>query len=159
MVDLNAEQTGSSVSSVLPSVVSSSELKALLTAPKSVQQAELERINRFLAGLTAQERVLWGLAYLPGNHALSSSFGIQAAVMLHMVSQVQSDIPVILTDTGYLFPETYQFIDQLTERLSLNLKVYQAPITSAWQEARFGQLWEQGVEGLERYNRLNKVEP
>lgn len=116
MVDLNAEQTGSSVSSVLPSVVSSSELKALLTAPKSVQQAELERINRFLAGLTAQERVLWGLAYLPGNHALSSSFGIQAAVMLHMVSQVQSDIPVILTDTGYLFPETYQFIDQLDRK-------------------------------------------
>ncbi|MDH0447452.1 phosphoadenylyl-sulfate reductase [Shewanella sp. GD04112] len=159
MADLDSGVTGSGLPNALQSVVSSSELKALLTAPKDVQQAELERINRFLAGLTAQERVLWGLAYLPGNHALSSSFGIQAAVMLHMVSQVQSDIPVILTDTGYLFPETYQFIDQLTERLSLNLKVYQAPMTSAWQEARFGKLWEQGLDGLERYNRLNKVEP
>lgn len=78
--------------------------------------------------------------------------------MLHLVSQALANVPVILTDTGYLFPETYQFIDALTERLSLNLKVYQAPMTSAWQEARFGKLWEQGVDGIEQYNRLNKVE-
>ena len=32
-------------------------------------------------------------------------------------------------------------------------------MTAAWQEARFGKLWEQGLDGLEQYNRLNKVEP
>jgi phosphoadenosine phosphosulfate reductase len=79
--------------------------------------------------------------------------------MLHLVTQVRPDVPVVLTDTGYLFPETYQFIDQLTERLKLNLKVYQAPITPAWQEARYGKLWEQGVKGIEKYNQINKVEP
>ncbi len=100
-----------------------------------------------------------GLAYLPGSHALSSSFGIQAAVMLHLVNSVQQDTQVILTDTGYLFPETYRFIDQLTERLGLNLKVYRAETSTAWQEARFGKLWQQGLEGLEQYNRINKVEP
>jgi len=146
-------------SDTVPTVVSTAELTALLSAPKAEQTIELERINQFLAGLSAQERVLWGLTYLPGNHALSSSFGIQAAVMLHMVSQAQANIPVILTDTGYLFPETYQFIDELTQSLSLNVKVYQAPMTAAWQEARFGKLWEQGLDGLEQYNRLNKVEP
>ena len=141
------------------SVVSKAQLIALLSASKEVQTAELARINQYLAQLTAEQRIIWGLAYLPGTHALSSSFGIQAAVMLHMVSQAQSDIPVILTDTGYLFPETYQFIDELTERLSLNLKVYQSHLSSAWQESRFGKLWEQGLDGLEQYNRLNKVEP
>ena len=141
------------------SVVTAEELLALLSAPKVEQQAVLAHVNEFLAELTPSERVVWGLAYLPGNHALSSSFGIQAAVMLHLVSQAQSDIPVILTDTGYLFPETYQFIDQLTERLSLNLKTYRAPQSSAWQEARYGRLWEQGLDGLEQYNRINKVIP
>ncbi|MGL5392547.1 MAG: phosphoadenosine phosphosulfate reductase family protein, partial [Shewanella sp.] len=135
------------------------DLTALLRAPKADQALALESINQWLTGLSAKERLLWGLAYLPATQALSSSFGIQAAVMLHMVSQAQADTPVILTDTGYLFPETYRFIDQLVERLSLNLKVYQAPITPAWQEARFGKLWEQGLTGLEQYNRLNKVEP
>lgn len=141
------------------SVISAQALQALLSAPKAEQDAELARVNAFLAGLTPAERVIWGLAYLPGTHALSSSFGIQGAVMLHLVTQVQQDIPVILTDTGYLFPETYHFIDELTERLKLNLKVYRAPMTSAWQEARFGRLWEQGLDGLEQYNRLNKVTP
>jgi phosphoadenosine phosphosulfate reductase len=32
-------------------------------------------------------------------------------------------------------------------------------LTPAWQEARYGKLWEQGVEGLDRYNQMNKVEP
>lgn len=79
--------------------------------------------------------------------------------MLHLVSQVEADVPVVLTDTGYLFPETYQFIDTLTEKLKLNLKTFRAEHTPAWQEARYGLLWEQGVEGLEKYNRINKVEP
>ncbi|PMG76494.1 phosphoadenosine phosphosulfate reductase [Shewanella sp. 10N.286.51.B7] len=140
-------------------MISQNELLAILDAPKSEQDIVLEQVNSFLSGLTAQERVTWGLAYLPGEHALSSSFGIQAAVMLHLVSQAQADIPVVLTDTGYLFPETYQFIDQLTERLNLNLKVYKAKQSSAWQEARFGKLWEKDLEGLEQYNRINKVEP
>src|SRR5690606_23551843 len=68
-------------------------------------------------------------------------------------------IPVILIDTGYLFPETYRFIDELVERLKLNLKVYRAELSPAWQEARYGRLWEQGLEGIERYNQMNKVEP
>ncbi|THB82154.1 phosphoadenylyl-sulfate reductase, partial [Pantoea allii] len=92
-------------------------------------------------------------------YVLSSSFGIQAAVSLHLVTRQQPDIPVILTDTGYLFPETYRFIDELADQLNLNLKVFRAETSPAWQEARYGKLWEQGVEGIEKYNEINKVEP
>ncbi|WP_019934463.1 phosphoadenylyl-sulfate reductase [Oceanimonas smirnovii] len=131
-----------------------------LTGLSRQQQVEaLAPLNKELAALSASERVRWALDHLPGEPVLSSSFGIQAAVMLHLVTQVRADIPVILTDTGYLFPETYRFIDELTERLGLNLKVYRAAESAAWQEARHGKLWEQGVEGISRYNHLNKVEP
>ena len=65
---------------------------------------------------------------------------------------------MILTDTGYLFPETYRFIDELTQQLNLNLQIFRAETSPAWQ-ARYGKLWEQGVEGIEQYNQLNKVEP
>jgi phosphoadenosine phosphosulfate reductase len=65
----------------------------------------------------------------------------------------------VMVDTQYLFPETYRFADYLTERLKLNLKIYRAPVTAAWQEARHGKLWEQGVDGIEQYNTVNKVEP
>ncbi|MEI7126527.1 phosphoadenylyl-sulfate reductase [Pectobacterium versatile] len=134
-------------------------LEALNALPKAEQTAELATVNSQLESLSAQERVSWALENLPGDYVLSSSFGIQAAVSLHLVTQQRPDIPVILTDTGYLFPETYQFIDALTEQLTLNLQVYRATESPAWQEARYGKLWEQGVEGIERYNLLNKVEP
>ncbi|MCH5048920.1 phosphoadenylyl-sulfate reductase [Pectobacterium aquaticum] len=134
-------------------------LEALNALPKAEQTAELATVNSQLESLSAQERVSWALENLPGDYVLSSSFGIQAAVSLHLVTQQRPDIPVILTDTGYLFPETYQFIDALTEQLTLNLQVYRAAESPAWQEARYGKLWEQGVEGIERYNLLNKVEP
>ncbi|MDO6462369.1 phosphoadenylyl-sulfate reductase [Granulosicoccaceae sp. 1_MG-2023] len=119
----------------------------------------LDQVNAELEALTPQERVVWAMENLPGEHALSSSFGIQSAMLLHMVTQVKPDIPVILTDTGYLFEETYRFIDEMVERLNLNLKVYRAEMSPAWQEARYGKRWEQGVEGIEDYNKQNKVEP
>ena len=135
------------------------DLDALLSLGREEQSEALAPLNRELDAMSASERVRWALANLPGEHVLSSSFGIQAALMLHLVSRERADVPVVLTDTGYLFPETYHFIDQLTERLSLNLKIYRAELSPAWQEARFGLLWEQGVEGITRYNQLNKVEP
>ncbi|GAB3534263.1 phosphoadenylyl-sulfate reductase [Photobacterium alginatilyticum] len=134
-------------------------LAELLQKNKVEQILQLAEINAELEVLTAQDRVRWALENLDGEFALASSFGIQSAVMLHLVTQEKPDVPVILTDTGYLFPETYQFIDELTARLSLNLYVYKSEMSSAWQEARFGQLWEQGVEGIKQYNQLNKVEP
>ena len=132
---------------------------ALINAPEDEQQQILAGVNDYLLTLTPEQRVAWSLDNLPGTHALSSSFGIQSALMLHLLTTQQSDIPVILTDTGHLFEETYQFIDQLTQRLSLNLKVYQSTMSTAWQLARFGKEWENGVDGLESYNRRNKVEP
>ncbi|MGF1716095.1 phosphoadenylyl-sulfate reductase [Photobacterium chitinilyticum] len=134
-------------------------LAELLQKNKVEQILQLAEINAELETLTAQERVRWALENLDGEFALASSFGIQSAVMLHLVTQVKPDMSVILTDTGYLFPETYQFVDQLTELLSLNLYVYRSLMSASWQEARFGQLWEQGVDGIKQYNRLNKVEP
>jgi phosphoadenosine phosphosulfate reductase len=126
---------------------------------EATRAVALERCNSVFAALSAQDRVLWAYEHLPGQHALSSSFGAQAAVSLHLLTQVDPGIPVILVDTGYLFPETYRFIDELTERLKLNLRVYRADISAAWQEARHGQRWKQGVDGLNSYNEQNKVEP
>ncbi|KAA5928030.1 phosphoadenylyl-sulfate reductase [Pantoea sp. Bo_2] len=135
------------------------DLAALNEMSKVQRAMALAATNAQLEKASAEERVSWALENLPGAYVLSSSFGIQAAVSLHLVTRQQPDIPVILTDTGYLFPETYRFIDELADQLNLNLKVFRAETSPAWQEARYGKLWEQGVEGIEKYNEINKVEP
>jgi phosphoadenosine phosphosulfate reductase len=123
------------------------------------RQAALDHCNDVFASLSAEKRVEWSLKHLPDQHVLSSSFGAQAAVSLHLVTQQLPDIPVIFADTGYLFPETYRFIEELSERLNLNIKTYSNPMSPARQEAVFGQRWNQGVDGIKAYNRDNKVLP
>jgi len=65
-----------------------------------ISKEALADINETLEKMTAQERVAWALDNLPDTHIVSSSFGAQSAVMLHMLTQAQPDIPVVLTDTG-----------------------------------------------------------
>jgi phosphoadenosine phosphosulfate reductase len=119
----------------------------------------LATISRSFERLSVQQRVERAVELLPGAHVLSSSFGAQSAVMLHLVNRVVPGIPVVLIDTGYLFPETYRFVDELTDKLRLNLKIFRSDSSPAWQESRFGKLWNQGLDGIERYNRINKKEP
>lgn len=106
-----------------------------------------------------QERTRWALETFTDRIVLTSSFGAQSAVMLHLATRERPDIPVILVDTGYLFAETYHFIDELTDSLDLNLQVFRSEHSPAWLEARHGKLWENGVEGIEQYNQIHKVEP
>lgn len=134
-----------------------------MTFPDLVTVAEDSRaradLNAWLESLSAVQRVNWALESLAGEHALTSSFGAQSAVLLHMLTQQRANLPVILIDTGYLFPETYRFVDELQTRLDLNLKIYTPQVSSAWNVARNGSLWESGAEGIQRYNQIHKVEP
>ncbi|GAM65922.1 phosphoadenylyl-sulfate reductase [Vibrio ishigakensis] len=86
------------------------DLAQIAQLNKVEQSLTLAEINAELEGLTAEQRIKWALENLQSNFALSSSFGAQAAVMLHLVTRQKPDVPVILTDTGYLFKETYQLL-------------------------------------------------
>ena len=119
----------------------------------------IEGEDDWLERAGAEERVRWADERFGKELVLSTSFGTQSAVMLHLVTQVRPDIPVVFVDTGYLFEETYRFAEELRERFELNLKVVTPLWTPARQEAVHGRRWEQGLEGLEAYNRDNKVEP
>ncbi len=109
--------------------------------------------------LSPEQRIQWAADKFGSRLVMSSSFGAQSAVLLHMATRAVPDIPVIFIDTGYLFPETYRFAEDLRARLNLNLHCFQPTMTAARQEALFGKQWMQGNEGLQRYGRMNKVEP
>ncbi len=116
-------------------------------------------LNEHLEPLDAPSIIRWSVETFGDGLVMSSSFGSQAAVMLHLVYQVLPGLPVILIDTGYLFPETYRFVQELARRFTLNLKVYTPRITTGWLEAVHGPLWEQGEVGLDTYHRVMKIEP
>ncbi|MGH8086526.1 MAG: phosphoadenylyl-sulfate reductase [Lysobacter sp.] len=119
----------------------------------------LRELNHWLAGRSAEQRIAWALDTTTGPHALSSSFGAQAAVSLHMATRLAPQLPVVLVDTGYLFPETHHFAEELRERLDLNLKVYRPDPANVWSEADIAGLGDSGIDGIDRYNQVHKVEP
>lgn len=98
------------------------DLNALNELPKVERILALAETNAQLEKLDAGRRVAWRWKNLPGDYVLLSSFGIQAAVSLHLVNQIRPDILVILTDTGYLLPKPTSFTDELTDKLRLNLE-------------------------------------
>ena len=120
---------------------------------------DFTQLQKYLYSLDAEQRVKYILSRFSGPYALTSSFGAQSAVCLHLFTQQRKNIPVILIDTGYLFPETYQFIDQLCDRLNLNLKVYKSKLSPAWLESRYGKLWADGLQGVNKFNNIMKVAP
>ena len=126
-----------------------------MTASATLQ---LDSANSLLDGKSAPEIVRWAGETFGDGLAMTSSFGAQSAVMLHLVTRVVPDLPVILVDTGYLFPETYKLIQDFTERFKLNLMVYTARVTPARYEALHGKTWEY-AEGLSHYHDVFKVEP
>lgn len=119
----------------------------------------LAQANHWLACVDATARVAWALEYLPGAHVLSSSFGAQAAVCLHLASGLHPGLPVILIDTGHLFAQTHRFAAELRDRLALNLHVYRPRPEAAWPEHRIARLREGGAPAVSAYNRVHKVEP
>jgi phosphoadenosine phosphosulfate reductase len=116
-------------------------------------------INQQFDRTSAVDIVKWAANTFGEGLAMTTSFGIHSAVMLHMVTQVLPEIPVIWVDTGYLPASTYLFAEDLTQRLNLNLKIYQSPISPARMEATMGRLWAQDVESFNRYDQIRKVEP
>ena len=121
---------------------------------------DLQAVDAELSTRSAQDIVRWGLETFGGDGAgdvlLTTSFGVQAAVMLHLVSSERPGVPVVFIDTGFHFQETYAFADALADRLPIDLRVYQPRLSPSWFVSRHGKLWERDMDA---YDRLRKVEP
>ena len=116
-------------------------------------------LSEALSPLRAGQRIATLYEQFGDRLVASTSFGLQAAVMLHLIHQHAPKIPVIFVDTGFLFPETYQYAEELSSRLDLDLRIYQPGISSARIQALWGNLWEDGKAGADRYGLLTKIEP
>lgn len=74
------------------------------------------------------------------NPCVTSSFQAEDVVVLHMVRQILPEVPVLFLETGYHFPETLAYRDQMAESWNLNLINVWPEKTVAEQESQFGIL-------------------
>ena len=124
-----------------------------------------EQITKANAGLrhkSALDVVRWAIAQANGRAIVSTNFRPYEAVLLHLVTRVQPDIPVLWVDHGYNRQATYHHAEQLKAQLKLNLKAYLPRLTAAHYDAVHGGMPEPAPENEERikaFSTVMKLEP
>ncbi|KAJ8613801.1 hypothetical protein CTAYLR_004904 [Chrysophaeum taylorii] len=112
------------------------------------------------AEVPPEQCIRWAAEAFGEGLVMSTSFGMQSAVLLHMATRLLPNIPVIWIDTGYLHRETYLFAQHLAKRLDLQLRVYQSDMSPARMEALHGKLWQRDDDVSHRvYGAVRKVAP
>lgn len=144
---------------ILPPIQSAIRLDAAKEASPDRGAIDPSVANAELATASPEAVLAWAVASFGRDLILTSSFGAESALMLHLVSRAIPNVRVVFLDTGYLPPETYRFAEELRKRFEIDLRVYSPLVTSARQEALYGRLWEGDEQDLERYQRMNKIEP
>jgi len=123
---------------------------------------EVAAANAELAGQSPFEVIRWAIARAGGRAIVSTNFRPYEAVVLHLVSQLQPDIPVLWVDHGYNRPATYRHAEELKSRLKLNLKPFLPRLTAAHYDAVHGGMPEPTPENearIKAFSTVMKLEP
>jgi phosphoadenosine phosphosulfate reductase len=121
---------------------------------------EISKANSELRFKSPLEIVKWAIAQAKGRAIVSTNFRPYEAVVLHLVTRAQPDIPVLWVDHGYNRPATYRHAEQLKKLLKLNLKPYLPEISAAYRDAIYGEIPStDDEEALKEFSALMKLEP
>jgi phosphoadenosine phosphosulfate reductase len=119
--------------------------------------------NAELRGKSPQEITRWAVDLArstEGKAIVSTNFRPHEAVVLHLTTQAQADIPVLWVDHGYNRPATYKHAEDLKQLLGLNLKAYLPKITPAHRDAVEGPVpTTENEEALKKFSAVMKLEP
>ena len=129
-----------------------------LDASPRFSEHDAVRLNRMFRGSSTHE-MLEGVIRdnLAGDIAIVSSFGAESAVLLHLVAQVNPDIPVLFLDTGKHFAETLEYRDQLVAKIGLtNLQILTPDAADLSQKDETGLRWSYDPDGC---CEIRKVKP
>lgn len=111
--------------------------------------ADAHRLNNMFRGVDTQEmlRAVLGDNML-GDVAVVSSFGVESAVLLHLIASVDPSVPVLFLETGKHFPETLAYRDVLVDRLGLTAlrNLYPDPALLATKDES-GLRWSYDPDG------------
>lgn len=120
---------------------------------------DLESVNPVLATYDPVRIVEWAGQTFGRELVMSSSFGAESAALIHMATRVIPDIKIVMVDTGYLFPETHQFMEQLRNRFELNVWVYRTRNDPIRFLADVGETDPMNRNDIPRCCAANKNEP
>jgi phosphoadenosine phosphosulfate reductase len=123
----------------------------------SAQDLDLAATNAELETATPQDILAWTWQRFAPDVILTCSFQHDGVILAHMLRDIAPEVPVVFVNTGFHFPETLQYRDEIVARLGIKLVELQPIMPREEFAAR---------HGLDLYARdpdlcchINKVEP
>ena len=123
-----------------------------------ITDINLEQINNELKGKSPEEIIRWALS-LDKKTMMTTSFGYNSAVSLHMLSSIDSSVPVVWVDSGYNVKDAYVVAEQLMNDLHLNMKIYNPEISAERRNALMGGIPSLEDGQFDEFVRQVKLEP
>ena len=124
--------------------------------------AEIAEANEVLREQSPLEVIEWAIGRAEGRAIVSTNFRPYEAVILHLVTQVQPDIPVLWVDHGYNREATYRHAEELKAKLGLNIQAFVPKLTAAHYDATHGGMpepTEENEEAIKAFSTVMKLEP
>lgn len=123
---------------------------------------QIAHANTELLAIHPLDIVKWAVANANGRAIVSTNFRPYEAVVLHLCTRVQPDIPVLWVDHGYNRPATYRHAEQLKQQLELNVRAFLPRMTTAHYDAIHSGPPEPTPENeqrLKQFSAVMKLEP
>jgi phosphoadenosine phosphosulfate reductase len=153
--------------SVITEPTFAADPSALSAAPPAPAPApsgvplDLDTVNAMFEKADPAQIVAWAAAQFGPELVMSSSFGAESAMLIHMATRVLPDIKVVFIDTGYLFPETHAFMEQLRRQFNLNVWTYRTrndPIAWLHKAGEDNPTWRKDVDACCNANKNEPME-
>jgi phosphoadenosine phosphosulfate reductase len=120
---------------------------------------DLDALNSLFESADPAKIVEWSAAQFGDELLMSSSFGAESAMLIHLAIQRRPDIRIVFVDTGYLFPETFAHLDALRTRFDLNVRIYRTLNDPLGYLQRAGEDELDWRKNIDRCCAENKNEP
>jgi phosphoadenosine phosphosulfate reductase len=121
---------------------------------------QISKVNADLRNKSPLEIVRWATSQANGRAIVSTNFRPYEAVVLHLCTEAQPDIPVLWVDHGYNRPATYKHAEALRTQLKLNLKPFLPKVSAAHRDAIYGSIpTPEQEEELKQFSAVMKLEP
>ncbi|CAA0119551.1 Phosphoadenosine phosphosulfate reductase [BD1-7 clade bacterium] len=125
-----------------------------------IGQLDLEQINAELAEQSPEAIIRWALS-LNKNTIMTTSFGVNSAVSLHLLSNTPEshDVPVVWVDSGYNMRDAYLVADTLMKSLELNMRIYNPLMSAERRNAILGGIPSPDEPEFDEFVHQVKLEP
>lgn len=121
----------------------------------------IDSLREDTAGMTPQEVLAYMMAKYPGKVALSSSLSYEDQALTHMMVSIDKKARIFTLDTGRMFPETYNLLDNTCMQYGIRIEVFFPDYKKVQEMVREHgiNLFYDSVELRHKCCEIRKIEP